>query len=85
MFIHQNNKTIMKTLIGTIEVIYVFSGVSPKNGKPYLQISNGIEASFVKLSQEIDIAEFKNCKKGEMIEVRVIADGSGVTVDGLVN
>jgi len=73
----------MNKLTGEIEVIYVFSGVSSKNNKPYLQLSNGIEASFVKVDKNIEIERFKNLEKGETISVQIEADGSGITVIGL--
>jgi len=73
----------MKKLQGTIEVVYVFSGMSSKNNKPYLQLSNGIEASFVKVSPTIEIGDFSKYAKGDIIEVQIEADGSGITVLGI--
>jgi len=73
----------MKKLEGTIEVVYVFSGTSSKNNKPYLQLSNGIEASFVKVSPNIEIGDFSKFEKGDTIEVQIEADGSGITVMGV--
>jgi len=73
----------MSKLKGVIEVVYVFSGVSKKNEKPYLQLSNGIEASFVKVAKGIDIEPFSKLEKGDTISVEIEADGSGITVLGL--
>jgi len=73
----------MKKLQGTIEVVYVFSGLSEKNKRPYLQLSNGIEASFVKVSPKIEIGDFAKFEKGDIVEVAIEADGSGITVLGL--
>jgi len=83
VFIYQVNKKIMRKLSGSIEVVYVFSGTSTKNNKPYLQLSNGIEASFVKVSPNIEIGDFSKYKRGDVIDVNIEADGSGITVLGV--
>jgi len=56
---------------GTIEVTYVFSGVSAKTQRPYLQVSDGIEAKFLSLSPDLSIETFTGLERGDVVSLRI--------------
>jgi len=77
----------MQKLKGTLEMTYVFGGLSNEKKKPYLQVSNGIEAKFLKLSKDFDVNEntFSSFEKGDIITLEVEFDGVDTVVTGLID
>lgn len=59
------------TLQGEIEVVYVMGGISSKNNRPYLQVSDGIEAKFLNLSKDIDPTVFAKYDRTDPITLLV--------------
>lgn len=74
-------------LKGEVTLSYVFGGISKKTGKPYLQVSDGIEAKFVNLSEDCRVTEdtFSEYERGEAItlvmERDAIADRGPVVTE----
>lgn len=74
-------------LKSTVELAYVIGGISQKSGKPYLQLSDGVEAKFVTLSPELQITTdtFASLERGDtlkvVIEREALADRNPVVVD----
>lgn len=73
--------------IGTIEMTYVMGGISTKSGtpKPYLQLSNGIEAKFFKVAKDFTVTEntFSDLERGDRVVVDMSTDGVDFIVHGL--
>jgi len=85
MFIHQNNKTNMTKLTGRLEATFVMGGISKEKKRPYLQVSNGIEAKFMRLSRRFPVDEetFSDFEKGDIVTLEVETDGIEVEVIGI--
>lgn len=62
-------------LVGQVEVAFIMGGISPKNKKPYLQVSNGRESFFVKipksLHDSIDQDTFAAYEEDDVISLEV--------------
>jgi len=63
-----NNK-----LTGVVTLAFVMGGVSNKTKKPYLQVSNGLEAFFVTIGKDVEIDEntFNDLEEGDEITIEV--------------
>jgi hypothetical protein len=63
-------------LTGDVTLTYVMGGISKKSDKPYLQLSDGIEAKFVNLDDDLDIKEstFSDFERGQEIDVTIEVD-----------
>jgi len=77
----------MNKLIGTVQMTYVMGGISKEKGRPYLQVSNGIEAKFLKLAKDIQLNEdtFSLFERGDTISVQIETDGIDIVVIGFDN
>ena len=68
---------------GQVEAIFVMGGLSKKE-QPYLQVSDGIEAQFVRLhpdfKKKITKDTFSSYEKGSSISLEIEATAFGVTV-----
>jgi len=60
------------SLDGTVTLTFINGGIS-KNGKPYLQVSNGREAFFVRIPKDanVDDSTFSDFSEDEEITLRV--------------
>ena len=60
-------------LKGDVVFAYVFGGISNKSNKPYLQVSDGIEAKFVNLSKDLAITPdtFAEYERGDAINLEI--------------
>jgi len=76
----------MNKLQGELTMTFVMGGMSKEKNRPYLQVSNGIEADFVKLSKKFGVDEntFSSYEKGDEITLEVEFDGVDMLVTGLV-
>jgi len=72
-------------LRGVVEVTFVMGGLSKEKSKPYLQISNGIEAKFAKLHKDFPIAKdtFSDYEKGDVVRMEVETDGIEIVFTGI--
>jgi len=70
---------------GQIETTFVRGGV--KNNRPYLMVSNGLEAKFVNIGDKSDFTEQKlaSYEKGDVITLSITADALEVTATGIVD
>jgi hypothetical protein len=73
--------------IGTIKMTFVMGGISNKSGqpRPYLQLSNGIEAKFFKTTKDFLITEnsFSDLERGDRVLVDMATDGVDFVVRGI--
>lgn len=56
---------------GTIDAVFVMAGISAKSQKPYLQVSDGVEAKFLQLAPEVDIESFSDLHRGDIVALRL--------------
>jgi len=56
-----------------VTLAYVMGGISSKTKKPYLQVSNGVEAFFVTIGKGVEIDEntFSDLEEGDEITLQV--------------
>jgi len=55
-----------------LSLMFIMAGVSKKNNKPYLQVSDGIEAKFVAFEDGATFPEeLKTYKKRDIIKLRL--------------
>lgn len=75
----------MNKLQGEVQMTFVMGGMSKEKNKPYLQVSNGIEAKFMRLSKEFDVNEktFSEYEKGDSIYLNIETDGIETVVTGI--
>jgi len=76
----------MKKLQGVVEMTFVMGGMSKEKNKPYLQVSNGIEAKFLRLSKtfDVDSETFSQIEKGDIVTLEIETDGIDIVVKGIV-
>jgi len=75
----------MNKLQGQVEMTFVMGGLSKEKNKPYLQVSNGIEAKFMRLSKQFDVDAdtFSDLEKGDVVTLEIETDGIETVVIGL--
>jgi len=75
----------MNTLQGQVEMTFVMGGISKEKKKPYLQMSNGVEAKFMRLSKKFPVDEdtFSDLEKGDIVALEIETDGVDVVVLGM--
>lgn len=63
----------LRGLTGEVDAVFVMGGMSKEKNNPYLQVSDGIEASFVRFDKECEIDKdtFANYQKGDEITLEV--------------
>lgn len=78
-----NNK--MNKLQGQVEMTFVMAGLSKEKKRPFIQLSNGIEAKFLRLSKKfhVDDETFSDFEKGEVVVVEIETDGIETEVMGI--
>jgi hypothetical protein len=60
------------TLQGELTLAFVMGGISSKSNKPYLQVSDGVEARFVDVSNvPVDEDTFADYNRGDEISLTV--------------
>lgn len=66
-------------LSGEMTLTFVMGGISKKTKKPYLQVSDGVEAKFINIPKGLDIDEetFSEYKRGDQIRLQVDVDPFG--------
>jgi len=76
----------MKKLRGVVEMTFVNGGLSKEKQRPYLQVSNGIEAKFLKISPLFEVSKdtFSSYEKGSIISLEIETDGVDFLVLGIV-
>ena len=70
----------MKTkLNGEMTLTFVMGGISKKTKKPYLQVSDGVEAKFISIPKDMEVNEetFAEYERGDEITVDVLIDPFG--------
>jgi len=75
----------MKKAETTVEMIFVMGGISNEKKKPYLQLSNQIEAKFMRIHKDFQVEKdtFSDLEKGETVFVSIETDGIEVAVKGI--
>jgi len=70
---------------GQVEATFVRGGV--KNDRPYLMVSNGLEAKFVNIGDRNDFTAqtLSGYEKGDKINLLITADACDVTVVGIAD
>jgi len=75
----------MTKLQGQVQMTFVMGGLSKEKNKPYLQVSNGIEAKFMRLSRDFDVDKdtFSDFEKGDVVTLEIETDGIESIVVGI--
>jgi len=75
----------MTKLQGQVQMTFVMGGLSKEKNKPYLQVSNGIEAKFMRLSRDFDVDKdtFSDFEKGDVVTLEIETDGIETIVVGI--
>jgi len=75
----------MTKLQGQVQMTFVMGGLSKEKNKPYLQVSNGIEAKFMRLSRDFDVDKdtFSDFEKGDIVTLEIETDGIETIVIGI--
>jgi len=61
---------------GRISAVFVIGGISKEKKRPYLQVSDGIEAQFFNFAKDSSLTadDFKDLERGDQIDLEVEVD-----------